>query len=102
VNGRRGGEDLAVLIERSADLKRDLVSGMMSSYRKSDGGCLAKVALELAMKRPELVFRNPEMIEQGWRQMREDRAASGAPRAGLWPWGGPARRARAVPAAPCR
>jgi hypothetical protein len=25
VNGRRGGEDLAVLIERSADLKRDLV-----------------------------------------------------------------------------
>jgi hypothetical protein len=25
-------------------------------------------------------------------------AASGAPRAGLWPWGGPARRARAVPA----
>ena len=25
MNGRRGGEDLAVLIERSADLKRDLV-----------------------------------------------------------------------------
>jgi len=27
-------------------------------------------------------------------------AGSGAPRAGLWPWGGPARRARAVPALP--
>ena len=52
-----------------------LVSGMMSSYRKSDGGWLAKVALELATKRPELVFRNPEKVEQGWRQMREDRAA---------------------------
>jgi hypothetical protein len=26
--------------------------------------------------------------------------ASGAPRAGLWPWGGPARRARAVPSRP--
>ena len=52
-----------------------LVSGMMSSYRKSDGGSLAKVALELATTRPELVFRNPEKIEQGWRQMREDRAA---------------------------
>jgi hypothetical protein len=52
-----------------------LVSGMMSSYRKSDGGRLAKVALELATTRPELVFRNPEKVEQGWRQMREDRAA---------------------------
>jgi hypothetical protein len=52
-----------------------LVSGMMSSYRKSDGGWLAKVALELATKRPELVFRNPEKVERGWRQMWEDRAA---------------------------
>ena len=51
-----------------------LVSGTMSSYRKSDAGWLAKVALELATKRPELVFRNPEKVEQGWRQMREDRA----------------------------
>ncbi len=51
-----------------------LVSGMMSSYRKSDGGWLAKVALDLATTRPELVFRNPEKVEQGWRQMREDRA----------------------------
>ena len=34
-----------------------------------------KVALELATTRPELVFRNPEKVEQGWRQMREDRAA---------------------------
>ena len=52
-----------------------LVSGMMSSSRKSDGGWLAQVALELATTRPELVFRNPEKVEQGWRQMREDRAA---------------------------
>ena len=52
-----------------------LVSGTMLSYRKSDGGWLAKVALELATTRPELVFRNPEKVEQGWRQMREYRAA---------------------------
>jgi len=51
-----------------------LVSGTMRSYRKSDAGWLAKVALELATKRPELVFRNPEKVKQGWRQMREDRA----------------------------
>ena len=52
-----------------------LVSGTMWSYRKSDGGWLAKVALELATTRPELVFRNPERVEQGWQQMREYRAA---------------------------
>ena len=51
-----------------------LVSGTMSSYRKSDAGSIAKVALDLATKQPRLVFRNPEKVEQGWRQMREDRA----------------------------
>jgi hypothetical protein len=30
--------------------------------------------MELATRRPELVFRNPEKIEQGWEQMRQDRA----------------------------
>ena len=51
-----------------------LVSGMMSSYRKSDAGYIAEVAMKLATKQPELVFRNPEKVEQGWKQMREDRA----------------------------
>jgi len=51
-----------------------LVSGMMSSYGKSDGENIAKVAMELATKQPGLVFRNPEKIEQGWQQMRDDRA----------------------------
>jgi hypothetical protein len=30
--------------------------------------------MKLAAKQPRLVFRNPEKIEQGWKQMREDRA----------------------------
>ena len=51
-----------------------LISGMMTTYRKSDAEYIAKVALELATKQPELVFRNPEKVEQGWKQMREDRA----------------------------
>ena len=51
-----------------------LISGMMTTYRKSDAEYIAKVALELATKRPGLVFRNPEKVEQGWKQMREDRA----------------------------
>jgi hypothetical protein len=51
-----------------------LISGTMTSYRQSDAGYIAQVALKLTGTRPELVFRNPEKIEQGWRQMREDRA----------------------------
>jgi hypothetical protein len=30
--------------------------------------------MEAATRRPELVFRNPEKVKQGWQQMREDRA----------------------------
>ena len=51
-----------------------LVSGMMRAYRKSDAAQIARVALELATRLPELVYRNPEKIEQAWRQMRADRA----------------------------
>jgi hypothetical protein len=51
-----------------------LVSGTVASYPKSGAAQIAPVALKLATSRPELVFRNPEKIEQGWKQMREDRA----------------------------
>ena len=52
-----------------------LVSGYMSSFPKSGAALIAQTALELATTRPQLVFRNPEKIEQSWKQMREDRAA---------------------------
>ncbi|MDH6119504.1 hypothetical protein ABH930_004261 [Kitasatospora sp. GAS204A] len=52
-----------------------LISGMMSSYPKSSATEIAQAALQLATSQPELVFRNPEKIEQGWERMREDRAA---------------------------
>ena len=52
-----------------------LVSGTMSSYAKSGAVHVARAAMEAATRRPELVFRNPEKVEQGWKQMREDRAA---------------------------
>jgi hypothetical protein len=52
-----------------------LVSGSMSAYGKSDAARVAEAALELATRLPELVYRNPEKIEQAWKQMREDRAA---------------------------
>jgi len=52
-----------------------LVSGSMSAYPKSDGTQIAEVALELATRLPELVYRNPERVKLAWEQMREDRAA---------------------------
>ncbi|MEU6325425.1 hypothetical protein [Streptomyces sp. NPDC047009] len=52
-----------------------LVSGAMSSYPKSSATEIAQAALQLATSRPELVFRNPQKVEQGWQAMREDRAA---------------------------
>ncbi|MFD3611293.1 hypothetical protein ACFWXA_25095 [Streptomyces atroolivaceus] len=52
-----------------------LVSGTMSYYPRSSATDIAQAALELATGRPELVFRNPRKIEQGWQRMREDRAA---------------------------
>ena len=47
----------------------------MSAYRKSGAAQIAQAALALATKQPELVFRNPEKIEQAWTLMRQDRAA---------------------------
>ncbi|MEU3570998.1 hypothetical protein AB0E96_21640 [Kitasatospora sp. NPDC036755] len=52
-----------------------LISGMMSHYPSSSATEIARAALQLATEQPSLVFRNPEKIEQGWRSMREDRAA---------------------------
>jgi hypothetical protein len=52
-----------------------LVSGTVAGYPKSSAAQIAEVALELATRRPELVYRNPERTEQGWKQMRLDRAA---------------------------
>ncbi|MGI5144309.1 hypothetical protein [Streptomyces sp. CA-106110] len=52
-----------------------LVSGAMSSYPKSSATEIAQAALQLATSRPELVFRNPQKVDQGWQAMREDRTA---------------------------
>ena len=52
-----------------------LVSGYMTAFPKSAAAQVARIALQLATAAPELVFRNPEKIEQGWQQMRDDRAA---------------------------
>ena len=70
----RGGFLLGRLVPISPVPGAWLVSGTMSAYRKSGAAHIAQVAIELATRQPELVFRNPEKIEQGWEQMRQDRA----------------------------
>ncbi|MFD8784129.1 hypothetical protein [Kitasatospora sp. NPDC059599] len=52
-----------------------LVSGVMTPYPKSAAAEIARAALHLAASQLELVFRDPEKIEQGWQSMRTDRAA---------------------------
>jgi hypothetical protein len=52
-----------------------LMSGSMSAYSKSGSAQIAQAALAVAAERPELVYRNPEKLEQAWTQMREDQAA---------------------------
>lgn len=51
-----------------------LVSGALSSFPRSAAAGIAQVAIDMATRHPQLAFRNPEKVEQGWRQMREDRA----------------------------
>ncbi|WP_042410599.1 hypothetical protein [Streptacidiphilus carbonis] len=71
----KGGFLLACLVPVPAADGAWLISGAMSSYPKSSAKEIARAALQLATSQPELVFRNPGKIEQGWHRMREDRAA---------------------------
>ncbi|MGW7446389.1 hypothetical protein [Kitasatospora sp. NPDC054795] len=71
----KGGFLLACVVPVHSADGAWLISGAMSSYPKSSATEIARAALQLATSHPELVFRNPEKIEQGWESMREDRAA---------------------------
>ncbi|MEU4118293.1 hypothetical protein AB0F71_27840 [Kitasatospora sp. NPDC028055] len=71
----KGGFLLACVVPVHSADGAWLISGAMSSYPKSSVTEIARAALQLATSQPELVFRNPEKIEQGWESMREDRAA---------------------------
>jgi hypothetical protein len=71
----KGGFMYARLVPVSPVPGAWLVSGYMSVFPKSSAAQIGQVALRLSLEQPELVFRNPDKLEQGWKQMREDRAA---------------------------
>jgi len=43
-------------------------------HPQADARQVARLAIEMATREPELVFRNPEKVKQGWEHMRRDRA----------------------------
>ncbi|MFJ8440200.1 hypothetical protein [Kitasatospora griseola] len=71
----KGGFLLTCLVPVHSANGAWLVSGAMEHYPKSSATEIAQAAVQLAAVQPELVFRNPAKIEQGWEQMRQDRAA---------------------------
>ncbi|HEV3382888.1 MAG TPA: hypothetical protein VG142_18135 [Trebonia sp.] len=50
-----------------------LASGAEVVYPAADGRRVARMAIEMATREPELVFRNPDKARQGWEHMRKDR-----------------------------
>ncbi|MGH3164559.1 MAG: hypothetical protein ACRDN0_01535 [Trebonia sp.] len=50
-----------------------LASGVEVVYPAADARQVARLAIEMATREPELVFRNPDKATQGWEHMRKDR-----------------------------
>ena len=50
-----------------------LASGAETFHPREDARGVARLAIEMATREPELVFRNPEKVSQGWEHMRRDR-----------------------------
>lgn len=50
-----------------------LASGTETFHPAQDARQVARLAIEMATREPELVFRNPEKVTQGWEHMRRDR-----------------------------
>lgn len=50
-----------------------LASGAETAYPPADARRVARLAIDMATREPDLVFRNPERVKQGWEHMRKDR-----------------------------
>jgi hypothetical protein len=50
-----------------------LTEGTETAYPEAAARQAARTAIEMATREPELVFRNPEKVKQGWEHMRKDR-----------------------------
>lgn len=65
---------IGMLLPLTDDDEAWLASGTESFHQQSEARQVARLAIEMATREPELVFRNPEKVKQGWEHMRRDRA----------------------------
>jgi hypothetical protein len=63
----------ATLLPLADDDSGWLAAGDEITYPRSDARQVARLAIDLATREPDLVFRNQEKATQGWAYMRRDR-----------------------------
>jgi hypothetical protein len=69
----QGGFFAATLLPLTTDDAAWLAAGDEIVYPQADARQVARLAIDLATREPELVFRNQEKAAQGWTYMRRDR-----------------------------
>ncbi len=68
-----GGFFAGTLLPLADDDSAWLAAGDEIGYPRADARQVARLAVDLATREPELVFRNQEKATQGWAYMRRDR-----------------------------
>ena len=68
-----GGFFAGTLLPLAEDDSAWLAAGDEIGYPKADARQVARLAIDLATREPDLVFRNQEKATQGWAYMRRDR-----------------------------
>jgi hypothetical protein len=68
-----GGFFAGTLLPLTRDDSAWLAAGGETGYPRADARQVARLAIDLATREPELVFRNPDKVIQGWEHMRRDR-----------------------------
>jgi hypothetical protein len=68
-----GGFFAGTLLPLARDDSAWLAAGGETVYPPADGRRVARLAIDLATREPDLVFRNQEKTKQGWMYMRRDR-----------------------------
>ena len=68
-----GGFFAGTLLPLAEDDSAWLAAGDEIGYPKADARPVARLAIDLATREPDLVFRNQEKAAQGWAYMRRDR-----------------------------
>jgi hypothetical protein len=69
----QGGFFAGTLLPLAEDDSAWLAAGDEIAYRQADARQVARLAIDLATREPELVFRNQDKARQGWVYMRRDR-----------------------------